>query len=243
MEALVKLKTKGVEAVDKALGILMLFDTENPTLSLGDISERTGHVKSTALRLLVSLQNAGLVVPTSDKRYTVGAQAFRIGCVYQHTFRLDRIVRPALRKLVVATGESGSFFRREGNKRVCLFREDSHQVLREHVAEGEAVSLDKGAAGHVLTSFETIDGGHPGNPAALSSLPIIALGERGPDIAGMSAPIFAAGSGLIGALSLSGPRIRFTTEKIEEMKPVFLKAAADLSFELGSRFYEQGEGY
>jgi len=236
------LKTKGVEAVDKALRIFALFSAETPTLSLGEISQRSGQVKSTAMRLLISLQTAGLVRLTEDRRYTVGAQAFRLGCVYQQTFRLDRIVRPALRELVVRTGESGSFFRREGNRRICLYREDSSQVLRERVPEGEAVELDKGAAGHVLVTFDGVDGDRPATAAQLAKLPISAMGERGPDIAGISAPIFATGQGMVGALALSGPRTRFTPDRVEQMEAAVIETARSLSRELGSPFYDAAKG-
>lgn len=234
----VVLKTKGVEAVDKALHILSLFTTETPKLSLGEISQRSGYVKSTALRLLISLQNAGLVMATPDKCYAVGAQAFRLGHLYQRTLRLEQIVRPVLRALVLRTGESGSFFRREGNMRVCLFREDSSQVLREHVPEGEAVGLDKGAPGHALTAFADVDGSRRATREELARLPIVSLGERGPDIAGIAAPVFGAGQGLVGAVTLSGPRTRFTQQTIEEMKPLVLEAAGELTRALAGSFYE-----
>lgn len=234
----VGLKTKGVEAVDKALHILSLFTTESPKLTLGEISQRSGHVKSTALRLLISLQNAGLVVATPDKAYAVGPQAFRLGNLYQRSLRLEHIVRPVLRALVLRTGESGSFFRREGSMRVCLFREDSSQVLREHVPEGEAVGLDKGAPGHVLTEFAGVDGMRPATPEQLARLPVIALGERGPDIAGIAAPVFGASQGLVGALTLSGPRTRFTPQMVDEVKPVVMSAAAELTRALAGSFYD-----
>lgn len=235
----VTLKTKGVEAVDKALHILSLFTTETPKLSLGEISQRSGYVKSTAMRLLISLQNAGLVVATSDKNYMVGPQTFRLGHLYQRSLRLEPIVRPVLRALVLRTGESGSFFRREGNIRICLFREDSSQVLREHVPEGEAVGLDKGAPGHVLSEFSDVDGTRPASEGQLSRLPIVSLGERGPDIAGIAAPVFGAAQGLVGAVTLSGPRTRFTPQAIEDMKPLVMQAASDLTGALGGSFYDR----
>jgi DNA-binding IclR family transcriptional regulator len=233
------LKTKGVEAVDKALHILSLFTTDAPKLSLGEISHRSGYVKSTALRLLISLQNAGLVVATPDKAYAIGPQAFRLGHLYQWNLRLEHVVRPVLRALVLRTGESGSFFRREGNMRVCLFREDSSQVLREHVPEGEAVGLDKGAPGHVLTAFTGIDGSRPATAEQISLLPVVSLGERGPDIAGIAAPVFGAGQGLVGAVTLSGPRTRFTRQSIEEMKPLVMDAAGELTRALAGSFYDR----
>ncbi|WP_052210870.1 IclR family transcriptional regulator [Rhizobium rhizogenes] len=232
------LKTKGVEAVDKALRILTLFDSQSPVLSLHDISQRTGLVKSSTLRLLVSLQSAGLLATTPDRRYTIGIEAFRIGRVYQRTFRLDTVIRPALKKLVQATGESGSFFRREGDQRVCLFREDTNEPLREHIAEGDSVPIGRGAAGRVFLHFSDHDGMGPASHDELSLLPVMTIGERGPDIAGMSVPIFAIDQGMIGALTLSGPSTRFTEERVSAMKPLLVRAAADICYNLRSPFYE-----
>ncbi|MCS0494573.1 IclR family transcriptional regulator [Ancylobacter sp. MQZ15Z-1] len=232
------LKTKGVEAVDKALHILSLFTADTPKLSLGEISQRSGYVKSTAMRLLISLQQAGLVVMQPDKSYMVGPQTFRLGHLYQRSLRLEPVVRPVLRALVLRTGESGSFFKREGNMRVCLFREDSSQVLREHVPEGEAVGLDKGAPGHVLSEFSDVDGTRPASDAQLARLPIVSLGQRGPDIAGIAAPVFGAAQGLVGAVTLSGPRTRFTPEVIEDMRPLVLEAARELTRALAGSFYD-----
>lgn len=237
-----RLKTKGVEAVDKALKLLTLFDKGTSVLTLAELSERSGLVKSSTLRLLVSLQNAGFVAMTRDRRYTIGVEAFRIGRVYQQTFNLEALIRPALLDLVAATGESGSFFRREGSRRICLFREDTDQPLREHVAEGDAVEIGKGAAGHVFLDYEAIDGAAPADEEMLARLPIVSLGERGPGIAGISAPVFGLDEGLVGAISLSGPRTRFTEERIEMMKPLLLRSAAALSHALRSPYYTRLAG-
>lgn len=237
-----RLKTKGVEAVDKALRILSLFDSRTSILSLHEISSRSGLVKSSALRLLVSLRDAGFVAMMPDKRYTVGAEAFRISCAYRQNLGLEELIRPALRRLVSATGESGSFFRREGHRRICLFREDTDQLLREHVAEGDAVEVNKGAAGHVFEEFENEDGDRPADTDRLMALPIVSLGERGPGIAGISAPVFALDQGLIGALALSGPRTRFTEARIEQMKPLVVQSARDVSKALRSPFYDLLDG-
>jgi DNA-binding IclR family transcriptional regulator len=233
-------KTKGVEAVDKALHILSLFSDASPSLNLTEISRRSGYVKSTAMRLLTSLQQSRLVILSADKQYRVGAEALRLGALYQRNFRLESVIRPALYDLMQTTGESASFFRREGDMRVCLFREDSVQILREHVAEGEAVSLDRGAAGHILSSYTTTDGALAASDEVLASLPRMSTGERGPDITGIAAPVFAAGQGLVGALTLSGPSTRFTPEKVNEYRRLVFNKAAALSTDLGSRFYGEG---
>ncbi|MFC5357653.1 IclR family transcriptional regulator [Azospirillum himalayense] len=231
-------KTQGVDAVKKALDILRAFSQEQPTLSLSEISKKTGYVKSTALRMLISLEESGFITANADKTYSVGSEAFRIGSLYQKTFRLEAVIRPVMRDMVNGTGESASFFRREGNQRICLFREDSAQALREHVAEGDVVALDRGAAGRVLLEFSDTNPLRPATPEMVARLPVISLGERDPDIAGVAVPILSATSGLAGALTLSGPAFRMTPERIAAMAPIVIAGGSRISAALGSTFYE-----
>jgi DNA-binding IclR family transcriptional regulator len=238
METRPELKTKGVEAVDKALKILSLFEFGRPKLSLGEISAATGLAKSSILRLMISLQNSGYVNQTSDKRYTVGAETFRIGSIYQQNLNLETIVRPVLSEMVAECDESSSFFRREGQRRICVFREDANQLLREFVAEGDSAPISKGAAGTVFVWYEKIRGDEVASAPDLKRLPIISIGERTPGIAGMSVPVFSLTDGMIGALTLSGPVVRFSPEKIETMKNPLLRAGAKITRALGARFYD-----
>jgi DNA-binding IclR family transcriptional regulator len=158
----------------------------------------------------------------------------RLGALYQHSFRLDRHVRPLLRNLVSTTNESASFYRREGSKRVCLFREDSQQSIRDHIREGDMLALDKGAAGHVLTAFSAplLDASE--RRRLMQRLPMASYGERDTETAAMSVPIFAPGSQLAGALALSGPLTRFTSDRVAIMAPALIAAGRELSMTLGS---------
>ena len=62
----ISLSIDGVAAVDKALTVLLLFTPLNQELTLIQISLATGLYKSTALRMLASLENAGLVTKQMD---------------------------------------------------------------------------------------------------------------------------------------------------------------------------------
>src|SRR3546814_10022101 len=74
----------------------------------------------------------------------------RLCAAYHHSFLLETHVRPALKSLLCDTLESASFFIRDQDMRICLFREDSAHTIRDHVREGDRLILNQGAAGHVL---------------------------------------------------------------------------------------------
>lgn len=232
---------RGVDAVDRALAILQCYEERKTALTLTEIAERTGLYKSTVLRLAASLENAGFLVRHGDKSYGLGAELMRLGSIYVRSFRLEDHVRPVLQTLLRDTGESASFFRREGDHRICLFREETLHSVRDHIREGDMLSLEKGAAGRALTRFDPRQIGHTELAKRLAQLPEISSGERDKETAAIAAPVFDA-AGLAGALSVSGPITRFRPAEARDMAPHLLKAARDLSARLGGgKFWAASE--
>lgn len=223
-------KKLGVAAVDRALSILGAFVDNEPSLSLSRIAQRTGLYKSTTLRLIDSLEAAGYIrrLPIGD--YQLGPTLFRLGMQYQKAFNLGDFVLPRLQELVRETAESASFYVREGQARLCLFRVDSPQALRDHVRMGDELPLRKGAAGHVLIAFES---GIAVARSARDKFVTVSVGERLPDLAAVAAPVFDAAGNLAGAINVSGPRMRFTKQVVAEISISVLKHAKALTTALG----------
>ena len=223
-------KSSGVAAVERALAILKAFRAGDISLTLNELSQRTGMYKSTILRLIATLVQEHCMVRLDDGSYQLGSMLLHWGGLYQTALRLDDHVPPILRRLVQETEEGASFFTREGNLRVCLFRVDSPRSVRDHIRTGDLLSLDRGAAGRVLAGFDrtlTPPESFPAQPY------IVTIGEREPDIAAIAAPIFGPYGSLRGALALSGPAARFSPERIPEMSQALLRSAAELTRRLG----------
>ena len=151
-----------VEAVERALTILEAFREGEEALSLAALAEKTGFYKSTILRLAASLERFGYLAREPGGLYRLGPSLWRLGSLYRRSFDLGEHVRPELRQLVEATTETASFYVREGNERVCLYRLNSPRPVRHHLDEGVRLPLQQGAAGRVLLAF---DGGQ-GEPYA-----------------------------------------------------------------------------
>jgi DNA-binding IclR family transcriptional regulator len=221
----------GVDAVDRALTIMQAFDVSNGRLSLAALAKHTGFYKSTILRLTRSLERGGYLYRESDGDFVVGPEPVRLAAIYKRYSQLEPKVRPVLRSLRDNTGESASFFQRVGTRRQCLYREESQRTIRDHVMEGDLLPLDVGAAGHVLKAFGS--GGRTragtGRPA---TLPMTSFGERDPEAAALAAPVFGP-DGLLGALTISGPRSRLTRQRVAEIGPTLLTEARNLSRILG----------
>ena len=64
----------GAAAVDRALTLLSAFRPGDSALGLVELAQRTQLYKSTALRLLASLEHARLIQKLDDGRYALGVQ-------------------------------------------------------------------------------------------------------------------------------------------------------------------------
>ena len=220
----------GVVAVDRALLLLKAFRDGDQALSLAELAARTQQYKSTVLRLLASLQQFGFIQRDAEGRYRLGPEIARLARLYTGSFSLEPVVMPVLRELVERTRESAAFHVRQGDQRLCLYRVDSPQPIRDHIRAGDLLPLDRGAGGRVLLAFA----GEAG--AVYDKLRrerVVALkGDREEGVAGVSAPVFDAEGGLAGALTLTLPTQRFKAE----FEPLVRQAAKRLTETLGGQF-------
>ena len=226
----------GAAAVDRALSLLAAFRSGDSALGLAELAARTRLYKSTVLRLLASLEHAQLIQRLDDGRYVLGIEVARLHAVYAASFSLDRLVLPVLRQLVAQTRESAAYHVLQGHapqlNRLCLYRVDSPQPIRDHVRAGELLPADRGAGGRVLTAFGA-QGLGPGLSAQDRQLYAgirergyyAGIGDRAADLAGISAPVFHADGRLAAALTLTMPAHRYDERHV---KPV-LEAARRLS--------------
>lgn len=215
---------EGVAALDRALAILDAFTTADRSLSLAEIAMRTGLYKSTILRLANSLLRGRLLERLDDGRYRVGAGAFRLGALYQRSVVAVDILLPIMRDLSEQSLESVAFYVRSGEVRTCLYRVESKHPIRYTVREGDVLPLLAGSGGRVLAAFS----GQQGEPyeTIRKTCNFLAVGDRDPETAGLSAPVFGPGHALIGALTLAGPSTRVDAAFLGRMKRPLLEAAA-----------------
>jgi DNA-binding IclR family transcriptional regulator len=199
----------GAAAVDRALSLLKLFGSGGGPLQLSELAERAGLYKSTTLRLLASLEHAQLIVRQADGRYTLGPVIPRLHAAYAASFSLEAVVMPALRSLVDSTAETAAFHVRQGDHRVCVYRVDSPQPVREqHPAPGALYASIRRSGVAVLA------------------------GDRLPGVAGISSPVFDAAGVLIGAVTLVMPRERLENAQV----PHVIDAARVITTRLGGHF-------
>jgi DNA-binding IclR family transcriptional regulator len=220
----------GAAAVDRALSLLGAFRSDEGPLSLAELSARTQLYKSTALRLLASLEHFYLIKKLADGNYTLGPEIVRLHSIYAASFSLQEVVMPVLRRLTAETKESASFHVRQGDDRLCLHRVDSPHLVRDHTKAGDLLPLGKGAGGRVLVAYS---GGKGAVYAKIRREQIaVVSGDRVPELAGISAPAFGPDGGLVGAVTLSIPVNRLDMKLTANVH----NAAVELTRALGGNY-------
>jgi len=220
----------GVAAADRALSVLNAFRSGDGALSLAELAARTGLIKSTIMRLAVSLEKHGLLVRLADGTYSLDAGVLRLGSIYQQSFKLETFVLPALEELVARLSETASFYVGHREQRLCLFRVESPHLLRLHIREGDMLPMDSSSTSQVLRIF----GARPIPAyAATIELPIYTAGVTDPHTASLSMPVFGPEGTLAGALTISGPIVRLTAKRAHAIMGQVKTAAADLTKAIG----------
>lgn len=224
--------TDGVAAVERALAIVGAIAVRTDPITLADLSRATGFYKSTLLRLIASLEKAALVIRRADGRYALGPYAHHLGRAYETTYRLTETILPLLQHLVEKGTESASFHGyHDAQSRVCLLRVDSFHSTLDRIRVGDLLPLDKGAAGRLLTAY-LVDGLAPSKVG----LVLTSMGERDPNCAAVASPVFGPDGDICGAISLSGPKERFSPAAVKKMSKLAQEAAASATRSLGGHW-------
>ncbi len=248
--------TVSVQSLDRALGLLTLVASRDG-ITLSEIAELAELPASTVHRILSTLEAHRFMRQDPDAgHWTIGVGAYSVGQAFVRTRRLEALSRPAMWQLMEATGETVNLGVLEGHEAVFLGQVESPAPIRAYFRPGrrgpayasgigKALLAEAGDevvrrlyAKRKITSFTA---------ATLSELDSLlrALKEtraRGWAIddeehtLGMrciAAPIFDEEQVAIAAVSISGPTLRVTEERITELADRVSAAAEQITKAIG----------
>ncbi len=205
-------ESSGVAVLDRAFALLAAFGATDDRLTLTELANRTGLYKSTVLRLLAALEHGGYIRKLADGQYAIGPQPLRLAAIYQRSFQVGHVIEPLLKQLSAASGETASFYVRHGDMRVALFRVEPSRAVRASVKVGQEYPIGQGASGKVLLAFsQPFEAAHERIRAQYWAT---SYGERDPETASVSAPVFGVTGELNGALAVAGPRARLAVPEV-----------------------------
>ena len=246
--------TAPVQSVDRALTILELLARDGEA-GVTEIAQGLGVHKSTAFRLLVTLEAHRLVEQVNDRgRYRLGVGNLRLAGAT--TARLDLVTeaRPVCRQLAVDTGETVNIAVRSETSALYLDQVAGSSALQPHNWVGQHIPLHATSNGKILLSelddarLQDVLDKLPSytHRTITKKAPLISelaeVRERGYAVAideleqgltAVAAPIRNAHGDIIASMSVSGASFRLQGESLETALKELVAAAGEVSFRLG----------
>src|SRR5947199_2042274 len=141
-----------IQAVDRAAALLKAVADSRQPLTVVELAALTGLNRSTAWRLLATLDQHGLVErdPVSQ-RYTVGYAFLRIAVASEHD-PLARRARPVLERLALETGETANLALAKRFNLVYVDQVDPPQIMAPNWL-GRPVPLHATSSGKAFLAF------------------------------------------------------------------------------------------
>ncbi|MEU1402907.1 IclR family transcriptional regulator [Streptomyces sp. NPDC005728] len=144
--------------VDRTLSILGAFDRDNRTLTLTDISRRSGLPVATVHRIVTKLTGWGALERDSDGGYNIGLRLWETAVLAPRGSSLAEAAQPHLVELHRQTSAGATIAIRDGAESVCLSLVTNRTDLAHlHSDPGGRLPLHASSVGLVLLA-------HAGEP-------------------------------------------------------------------------------
>jgi IclR family acetate operon transcriptional repressor len=245
---------QGTQAIDRAAQLLTLvLDSEVP-LGVGDLASAAELPKSTASRLVSSLERHGLVRRNGARgKVQAGPAILR----YAHRGVVGRnlveLAQAPLDALAEYSGETVNLAVPGTRGVEHLAQVDSRHFLGTGQWVGRTVGYHTTAVGKILVAYGAAELPRgrlprvaPGTVVDRATLEAefeqvredafaTAIDELEPGLTALASPVHGPTGDVIAALAISGPTLRIPPGRVEELKVVLTKEAAALSVQLGHR--------
>jgi len=248
-----------VQSVDRALTILELLSKHVNGLGIAEISSRVELHKSTVHRLLGTLIYKGFVVQEADSnKYRISFKLFELGARRIAEADILVVSKPFTKALMESVNEVVHLVIRDINDIVYVDKVEADNTIRMASTIGRRSPLYCTSVGKAMLAYMTDEEveniWENTRIEKLTNNTIIEfeklkeelqrIREKGfaedneeneLGVRCIGAPIFNSNGDVEGAISISGPTIRVTRDKVEEFAFEIKKYAGLISTELGYR--------
>jgi DNA-binding IclR family transcriptional regulator len=237
--------TPGTQSIDRAAQLLVRVVESPQPLAVGELAETTGLPKSTTSRLVGALERQGLLQRVGERgRVRPGPVLLRFAQRDVAEANLVELARPALRRLADESGETINLGVPTPLGVDHLAQRDSRHFVGGTNWVGRRVPHDCTANGKVFLAHGAApvpDGFDRRELDAIRARGYaVAVDELEDGLSALAAPVFGPSGAVVAALSISGPTIRLTTERIDRLAPLLVEQGRELSARLGHVDVERG---
>jgi DNA-binding IclR family transcriptional regulator len=236
---------QGVRSIQRALDILSLLSDDRPLIAIRDIVAATGLAKTTVIRIVQTLEQSGLLWATSAG-YMAGPGLWRWAHLARRGWELPPETQRLMRELAARERETVNVYVARDIVRVCIAQQESPQPLRHVVHVGDELPMWAGASAKVLLRnaspalLERVARSSPYGEGHVRRLRewideattrgyAVSHGEREAGLSAVAVPILGRSGTVVAALTLSGPTVRFTEDRVGAFTGALLAAAARMN--------------
>lgn len=245
-----------IGVLNKTFDLLDVLEVDGP-LTLTELSARAATNKVTVLRILANLEARGYVARDDFGRYSLGMRLLQLGLRKSAATDLRAVAHPVMRELRDRFDETVNLGIPDGAGILYIDILESSLGLRMAATVGARDDLHSTAIGKAIVSnwsaaarrefvglsfaSKTPRTVRDADQLERELAQVRELGysvddeENEPGARCIGAPVFDHTGECVGAISVSGPTIRMTDERIEEIAPEVQRAAATISERLGYR--------
>ena len=245
-----------VQSLDRALNLLELVAASDG-ISLTDLSQRAGIAPSTAHRLLMTLQAHGFVDYREEAgHWLIGVEAFRAGNAFVRRTKVADMGRAVMRRLMESCGETVNLAIEQDGDVVFISQVETHEPIRAFFRPGTRGPAHASGIGKALLAEHTDETvrrllqrkGLPGFTPKTIVEPEQLFGElaeirkrgwslddeeRNLGMRCVAAAIYNEFGEAIAGVSISGPVVRMSDERVGELGPQVKRAAAEITESVG----------
>ena len=139
-----------VQSLERGLAVIRAFDGEHPSLSLSEVSRRSGLTRATARRFLLTLVELGYV-HHDGREFSLRPSVLDLGFAYLSSMGLPEVALPHMEALVTALQESSSMSVLDGADVIYVARVPTRRrIMAVSIAVGTRFPAHATSMGRVL---------------------------------------------------------------------------------------------
>ncbi|MBC8158167.1 MAG: IclR family transcriptional regulator [Alphaproteobacteria bacterium] len=246
----------GLKSVHKTVSVLECFSRLERSLSVAEVAKKTGLPKTTAHRILTTLREVGYVEQEGEREhYRLGIRLFELGNVVLDSMDLPREAAPFVERLIQLSGEGSHLCVFDGAQAVVIQHREpdggtGNRVTTIHAAPAHCTGVGKAALAFQPeeTIARIIQAGLQRYTRTTITDPddlraeLAQIRRQGyamdnceheAGLGCVAAPIRNAAGDVFAAISVSGPQVRMTEDRIPSLAELVMDIAEKISRRMG----------
>ncbi len=247
----------GTQAIERAAQLLVRVVEASEPVGVGELAASAGLPKSTTSRLVSALERQGLLQRVDGRALRPGPVLLRFAHRGVPDASLVELAEPILEQLAKESGETVNLAVAAPDGPLHLAQRDGDYFVGTTNWVGRRVPHHASSNGKVFLAFGEVPLAQELEKLAPRTITdaralereLAQVRRRGwastvdeleHGLAATAAPVLGPDGRVVAALSVSGPTIRLTSERIERLAQLLVEQARELSLRLGHHDVERG---